>query len=159
MTPAGGAALAAAHRDVRTYSYLLHPPQLQRLGLEDTLRRFIEGFGRRSELTIDIDVSGATQASSETELALFRVAQEALMNVHRHSNARKATVRLRRSSTTIVLEVDDDGVGLPDAAELASNKTDGVGIPGMQARMVQMGGALDLIPLPRGLRVRAEAPI
>jgi PAS domain S-box-containing protein len=152
-------ALTAAHREVRTYSYLLHPPQLQRLGLEDTLRRFIEGFGRRSELAINVEVTGATPVSAETELALFRVAQEALMNVHRHSNAHTATVRLTRSSTAIVLEVDDDGVGLPDAAELASNKTDGVGIPGMQARMVQMGGSLDLIRLPRGLRVRAEAPI
>ena len=152
-------ALGAAHREIRTYSYLLHPPQLQRLGLEDTLRRFIEGFARRSELAIDVEVIGETPASSETELALFRVAQEALMNVHRHSNARKATVRLRRSSTAVVLEVDDDGIGLPDAAELERNKSDGVGIPGMQARMAQMGGSLDLIRLPRGLRVRAEAPI
>jgi PAS domain S-box-containing protein len=152
-------ALAAAHREIRTYTYLLHPPHLQRLGLEETLRIFVEGFGRRSGLPIQVDIDGETPANAETELAIFRVAQESVMNVHRHSGARQATVRLFRSPEAIVLEVEDDGVGLPDEAELARNKSDGVGIPGMHARMAQLGGSLDLIPLRPGLCVRAEVPL
>jgi PAS domain S-box-containing protein len=153
-------ALSAAHREIRTYSYLLHPPQLQRLGLESTLQRFVEGFGRRSELVVDMVVGGAPQPiSAEIELALFRVAQEALMNVHRHSEAARATVRLLRTPQAVVLEVEDNGVGLPDDAELVSIKGDGVGIPGMQARMAQMGGSLELLRRAKGLCVRAVAPI
>jgi PAS domain S-box-containing protein len=152
-------ALAAAHREIRTYTYLLHPPHLQRLGLEETLRIFVEGFGRRSGLAIRVDIEGEAPANAETELAIFRVAQESLMNVHRHAGAHNAAVRLLRSPAAIVLEVEDDGVGLPDEAELARNRSDGVGIPGMQARMAQLGGSLDLIPLAPGLRVRAEAPL
>jgi PAS domain S-box-containing protein len=152
-------ALAAAHREIRTYTYLLHPPHLQRLGLEETLRIFVEGFGRRSGLAIRVDIDGETPANAETELAIFRVAQESVMNVHRHSGAQQATVRLMRSPASIVLEVEDDGVGLSDEAELARNRSDGVGIPGMQARLSQLGGSLDLIPLTPGLRVRAEVPL
>jgi two-component system NarL family sensor kinase len=107
-----------------------------------------------------MQVGGGPQPiSAEIELALFRVAQEAIMNVHRHSEASRATVRLLRTPLTIVLEVEDDGVGLPDDAELVNIKGDGVGIPGMQARMAQMGGSLELLRLPHGLCVRAVAPI
>ena len=111
--------LSAAHREVRTYSYLLHPPQLQRLGLEGALRRLIEGFGRRAELKIDIEVAGPPLAvSAAVELALFRVAQESIMNVHRHAQASRASLRLLRSPASIVLEVEDDGVGLSTLLEL-----------------------------------------
>jgi two-component system NarL family sensor kinase len=124
------------------------------------LRRFVEGFGRRSELSIEMEVGGGPQPiSAEIELAFFRVAQEAIMNVHRHSEAAHATVRLLRTPLMLVLEVEDDGVGLPDDAELVNIKGDGVGIPGMQARMAQMGGSLELRRLPRGLCVRAVVPI
>lgn len=156
--------LSAAHREVRTYSYLLHPPQLQRLGLEGALRRLVEGFGRRAELKIDIAVAGPPQAvSAEIELALFRVAQEAIMNVHRHAQASRANLRLLRSPGSIVLEVEDDGVGLPDLIELGgvleASPGDGVGIPSMQARVAQMGGTLELLRRERGLCVRAELPL
>jgi PAS domain S-box-containing protein len=152
-------ALAAAHREIRTYSYLLHPPQLQRLGLEGTLRRLVEGFGRRAEFAIELEVSGVVRRlNTETELALFRVAQEAIMNVHRHSQADRTVVRLLRSATSIVLEVEDNGVGLRDEDEIAEVKDDGAGISGMQARMTQIGGTLELIRKPRGLCVRAQAP-
>lgn len=156
--------LSAAHREVRTYSYLLHPPQLQRLGLEGALRRLVEGFGRRAELRIEIEVAGPPRAvSAEVELALFRVAQEAIMNVHRHAQATRASLRLLRSPASIVLEVEDDGVGLPDLSELGgvleASRGDGVGIPGMQARVAQMGGSLELLRRERGLCVRAELPL
>ena len=156
--------LTAAHREVRTYSYLLHPPQLQRLGLEGALRRLIEGFGRRADLAIDIEVVGPPLAvRAEIELVLFRVAQEAIMNVHRHAQATRASLRLLRAPRLIVLEVEDDGVGLPDLLELGGvfeeSQGDGVGIPGMQARVAQAGGTLELLRRERGLCVRVELPI
>ena len=85
-------AVAAAHREVRTYSYLLHPPQLQRLGLEATLRRLVEGFGRRSELAIELSRRAPRRASSDIELALFRAAQEAISE---RSSARPGNPRHR----------------------------------------------------------------
>ncbi len=81
------------------------------------------------------------------------------MNVHRHANAKHAVVRLARSSDAIVLEIEDDGSGLSDTAEIATGRADGVGIPGMRARMAQARGVLELIPLAKGLCVRATAPI
>ena len=152
--------LAAAHREIRTYSYLLHPPELHRLGLEATLKRFAEGFGRRSSLAVGIEVRGAPYAiPSETELTLFRVAQEAMMNVHRHAHATAVTVRLTRASRSIVLEVDDNGVGFAATSPDDPRDDEGVGLPGMRARMAHLGGLLELIPLKKGVRVRAEAPI
>jgi signal transduction histidine kinase len=94
---------------------------------------------------------------NDTELTLFRVAQEAVMNVHRHARAAHAAVRLSHSADWVVLEVEDDGVGLSDSS--AAGRSDGVGIPGMRARMEQMGGFLHLLPREQGLCVRAEAPI
>lgn len=150
--------LAAAHREIRTFSYLLHPPQLQRLGLETTLRRFVEGLDRRSDLAIEMHVSGSSVSlPHDTELTLFRVAQEAVMNVHRHARAAHASVHLSHAADWVVLEVEDDGVGLSESS--AAGRSDGVGIPGMRARMEQVGGFLHLLPRERGLCVRAEAPI
>ena len=153
-------ALTAAHREIRTFSFLLHPPQLRRLGLEATLVRFVEGFGRRSELEIRTVIAGPpVLLTQEVELTLFRVTQEALMNVHRHAQARRATVRLTRSVRFVVVEIDDDGVGISALDELAEERADGVGIPGMRARMAQVGGKLELVRLMPGLRVRAETPL
>ena len=152
-------ALTAAHREIRTFSFLLHPPQLRRLGLESTLVRFVEGFGRRAELEIETVIAGPpVLMTQDVELTLFRVAQEALMNVHRHAQARRATVRLTRSLRSVVVEIDDDGVGVAELGDLAEGRADGVGIPGMRARMEQVGGTLTLAPLTPGLRVRAEMP-
>jgi len=153
-------ALAAAHREIRTFSFLLHPPQLRKLGLETTLVRFVEGFGRRSELEIETVVAGpSVLMTQDVELTLFRVTQEALMNVHRHAQASRATVRLTRSLRSVVIEIDDDGIGIAELGDLAEGRADGVGIPGMRARMEQVGGALTLVPLTPGLRVRAEMPL
>ena len=152
-------ALGAAHREIRTFSFLLHPTQLQRLGLEATLVRFVEGFGRRSELQIETVVSGPpVSMTPDMELTLFRVVQEALMNVHRHSRARRATVRLTRSLRSVMVEIEDDGVGMTNLGQ-ADARDEGVGILGMRARMAQVGGTFQLLPRTPGLCVRAEAPL
>jgi signal transduction histidine kinase len=155
-------ALAAAHREVRVSSYLLHPPDIERKSLALTLRKFLDGFATRTGLMATLRVEGSFVAlPSIAKLALFRVAQEALMNVHRHAKASNVAIRLSRSAATIVLEIEDDGIGLPaaDVRDLLSEACGGVGISGMKARMRQIGGTLDLTPQKRGLCVRASLPL
>ena len=148
-------ALSAAQREIRTFSFMLHPPELEERGLPDTLRAFADGFARRTGLHISVDVMGPRQPLSfELELALFRVAQEALMNVHRHARARSIGVVLRFGDGEISLQVEDDGVGLAESSPHSA----GVGVSGMRDRMSQLDGRLSLEPGVVGLRVVATAP-
>jgi signal transduction histidine kinase len=155
------AAVAAAHRDARAFSYLLHPPDLRRLGLEETLRRFLDGFAARTELEVRLEVEEELPPiGSLGELSLFRVAQEALMNVHKHAGASVVEIALRRAPAGVVLEVWDDGVGL-DGMEvelLMDEGAGGVGVAAMRARMRQIAGDLEILPGPKGLKIRALAP-
>lgn len=155
------AAVAAAHKEARTFSYLLHPPDLERLGLEETLRRFLEGFAARSGLEVRLDVDEELPTIGPLgELSLFRVAQEALMNVHKHAGAAAVEIALLRAPEGVVLEVGDDGVGL-SAAEvdlLMNEGASGVGVAAMRARMRQIAGELQILPTAKGLRIRAVAP-
>ncbi len=149
-------ALSAAQREIRTFSFMLHPPELEERGLPETLRTFADGFARRTGLRISVDVVGASQALSlDLETALFRVAQEALMNVHRHARARAVSVLLRYGDRQVSLQVEDDGVGLSNPAMRPA----GVGVSGMHARMAQLDGRLSLEPGLVGLRVVASAPV
>jgi signal transduction histidine kinase len=155
------AAVAAAHKEARTFSYLLHPPDLERLGLEETLRRFLEGFAARSGLEVRLDVDDDLPPIGRVgELSLFRVAQEALMNVHKHAGASTVEIALRRAPEGLVLEVGDDGVGLTTAeVELLMDEgASGVGVAAMRARMQQIAGLLEILPAAKGLRIRAVAP-
>ncbi len=154
-------ALRAAHSEIRTFSYLLHPPDLERLGFETSLRKFLQGFGLRTGLTVRFRVLGAVRAiQSDRQLALFRVVQEAMMNVHTHAGAQHVEVRLIYSPDTIMIEVGDDGVGLShDQIEsLVAQQWGGVGVAGMMARMQQLGGRLEVCAQPKGLLVRARLP-
>ncbi len=152
------AALAAAHREIRTFSYLLHPPHLERVGLEAALNQFLEGFRRRTGLQVTFQAEGPPRVLGQpTELALFRVAQEALLNVHKHAKASAVDIRLANRPVETILEIRDDGVGMPEdeiAAMLAS-PTHGVGITSMKARIADLGGTLALVAQPNGLLVRA----
>lgn len=156
-------ALSAAQREIRTFSFMLHPPELEERGLPDTLRAFADGFARRTGLHISVDVQGdARPVSFDLELALFRVAQEALMNVHRHARARSAGVRLSYGGQQVSLQVEDDGVGLSDAPMRVVSSlafSTGVGVNGMRARMAQLDGKLSLERGLLGLRVVATAPV
>ena len=119
------------------------------------MTEFAAGFGGRTGLQISATAGSAPRAlSSATELALFRVAQEALMNVYNHSGAQSANVRLSFKNRSAILEVEDDGTGI----EAPSAVTPGVGISGMQARMMQLGGSLTLGSRGKGLLVQAVAP-
>jgi signal transduction histidine kinase len=155
-------ALEGAHREVRTLSYLLHPPELERLGFEASLRKFLHGFGLRARLNVRLHAQEHWPVlDSVRQLALFRVAQEALMNVHKHAGAQSVDVRLCGSGGDVVLEVSDDGVGLSqrEIDALLAQQWGGVGIAGMTARMEQLGGRLEIRPRPKGLLIRARLPI
>ncbi len=152
--------IGAALAEIRTFSFLLHPPVLADEGLPKALENFGAGFGPRTGLGVKVETGAGPWALPRTmEMALFRVAQEALMNVHRHAQARHATVRLFREGSTVVLEVEDDGVGLRRRSDRADPPEPlGVGLSGMLARMTQLGGSLTLEEQARGLKVRAWAP-
>jgi PAS domain S-box-containing protein len=149
-------------REVRTLSYLLHPPLLDDIGLASALRWFAKGFSERSG--IHIDVRGIEDQASalprDVATTLFRVAQEALSNVHRHSGSRWARIALRRAGQAICLDVIDRGRGLPKEIESRADvETVGVGISGMRVRLEQLGGRLEMRSSSAGTRVTATVPI
>lgn len=148
-------AIERAQREIRNFSFVLHPPSLIETHLADALETFAVGFARRTGLDIALDVGGgAWRLPFTIKVALFRVAQEALMNVYRHAQARRVEVRLKHKGRRIVLEVQDDGIGMHGMDGAAP--IEGVGISGMRARMMQIGGALDLLAGPAGVLVRAS---
>ncbi len=152
----------AASQEIRALSYLLHPPMLDEAGLPSALRWYVDGFVRRTNLSVELEVpSEVERLSTDVETALFRIAQECLANIHRHSRSTTASVRLLKHAGQITLEVADQGVGLPPGA-LRSNGTPatmGVGIRGMHERVRQLGGHLELKPGNPGTRVIAVVPV
>lgn len=152
--------LGSVQREIRTFAFLLHPPNIDEQGLEQTLRRFCAGFARRTGLTIELDMRlGGARLSFDAEVALFRIAQEALMNIHRHAQATMVALHLKASPREVVLVVADDGVGMSSAELASAMRGAGVGVGGMRARMVQLGGALSLESNSAGLTVRARLPL
>lgn len=131
--------------EIRTLSYLLHPPLLEEIGLECALKDYVDGFGERSKIAVRLDMPpDFGRLSKEAEIALFRVVQECLTNIHRHSGSSTAAIRLRRENDSISLEVRDEGRGIPaDKLQLLnSTGTLGVGFRGMRERLRQLGGSL-----------------
>jgi signal transduction histidine kinase len=154
------ASLDEAQREIRTFSYLLHPPQLDRDGLAVTLRDFVHGFARRAGLVartrIDTAVDGA---EAGIQKATLRIVQEALANIRRHAHASRVTVEVRVKDGILRMRIADNGTGIPisHAADLRPRL--GVGIPGMQARVRQFGGELGIASGSRGTTIRAVIPL
>jgi signal transduction histidine kinase len=152
-----------ALQEVRTTSYLLHPPLLDEAGIAPAVRWFVEGFARRSGIHVDCDVPDKLERPSrECELVLFRVLQESLTNVHRHSEATEAAIRLSRTEDRVELEVRDNGKGIPPERLRgidgpAANA--GVGVTGMRERVLKLGGRLEIRSLDPGTAIRAVLPI
>ena len=148
--------------EIRTMSHLLHPPMLDEVGLESAIRGFIEGFAQRSRIDVNLIVApGFERLSPDQEIAIFRVIQECLTNVHRHSGSRKAEVRLARRHGCIHLEVNDEGKGIPLGKhfDLNSPATLGVGFRGMRERIRQLGGTFHVHSNGNGTSVEATLPI
>lgn len=135
-------------REIRTFSYLLHPPLLDVMGLQSALRWYVEGYSERSGVQVVLDLTeGQVGMDKEVELTLFRIVQEALTNIHRHSGGHQATIRMRQTPQDLALTVSDDGRGM-DAETLEKVRSEGaalgVGIAGMKERIRQLGGRLDI---------------
>ena len=150
-------------KELRTISYLLYPPMLEEMGLKSAIPWYLDGFSARSGIKTTLEVaSDFTRLPREAELALFRVFQESLTNVHRHSGSPTAEVRLFSKGGMGVLEVRDRGKGLPPRL-LEESSQDwmgqlGVGLRGMNERMRQLGGTLELTSTKEGTSVRASVP-
>jgi CheY-like chemotaxis protein len=149
--------------EIRTLSYVLHPPLLDEAGLASAVQWYANGFGQRAGIHVDVDIDpGLTRLPPETEIALFRVVQEALTNVRRYSGSASAQVRLQVQNDRIQLEIEDQGKGMP--AEMLQSRGPsallGVGIQGMRERMRQLSGQLEIgSGAAGGAKVVATVPI
>jgi len=149
-------------KEIRTLSYLLHPPLLDQAGLVSALQWYVEGFTKRSGIFVEVFAEPIGRLQSEIEMALFRVVQEALANVRRHSTSETASIRLARRNSEVVLQIKDRGKGLvsgnggPDTDGAVSL---GVGIPGMKQRLRQLGGTLEITSNHDGTTVFAVVPL
>src|SRR5690349_11871535 len=146
--------------ELRTISYLLHPPLLDELGLGSALRWYVDGFQKRSGIHVRLDLSGEGRLTPELETTLFRVVQECLINIHRHSGSATATIRLSHADDRIVMEVEDEGRGI-SAEELAcitSGTALGVGLRGMRERIKDFGGELEIVSSGQGTKIKTVTP-
>jgi PAS domain S-box-containing protein len=149
-------------QEVRTLSYVLHPPLLDEVGLSSALRWFAKGFSERSGIHVEVDAAEIRSdlLTSVVATTVFRVAQEALSNVHRHSGSKWARIVLCRTVDGVCLDVIDGGLGL--TAPLTTDQgvqTVGVGISGMRVRLEQLGGRLTIESNASGTRVSATVPL
>jgi signal transduction histidine kinase len=151
-----------AVREVRTISYLMHPPLLDEAGLPSALQWYVKGFGQRSGISVRVEIpEDFGRHGQEIETTVFRIVQEALTNVHRYSGSRTATIRLSRRDGLICAEVLDEGCGLP-APTSATGWTVplGVGIVGMRERVKQLQGSFEIESAPgKGTAVRVLLPV
>jgi signal transduction histidine kinase len=146
-------------REIRSMSYLLHPPLLTEVGLVAAVRWCADGFAQRSGIAVELDLArGFGRLPADVENALFRIVQECLANVHKHSGSPTARIRLERRGRSVALEVRDDGRGMP--ADLLKPGdavgTLGVGLLGMRERVRQLGGRFDIDSGAGGATVRVE---
>ena len=143
-------------QELRNISYLLHPPLLEEKGLLFAIRWFADGFTKRNNIPVFLDLPEAfPRLEEDQETALFRIVQEALSNIYRHAGATKAWITLRRAEDdAVTLEIRDNGEGLPEGFSLAQSS--GVGLAGMRERMKQLGGALELDSSPYGVAVKCR---
>jgi signal transduction histidine kinase len=133
--------------EVRTISHLLHPPLLDEAGLASAIRWYVEGFALRSKIKVELDLpEDFRRLPRESETAIFRVVQECLTNIHRHSDSPLAKIRLRHREHEVLVEIADKGKGVPPEKiqQLASTGAPGVGIRGMRERLRQLGGTLEI---------------
>jgi signal transduction histidine kinase len=147
--------------EVRTISHLLHPPLLDELGFESAARWYVEGFAKRSGIQVVIEIAEIVERlPKEIELALFRVLQEALTNVHRHARAENVIVDVKCSDKEVVLVVQDDGRGIPPDTLQAFNDglAGGIGLAGMRERLAELSGSLEVHSEKSGTMVRATLP-
>jgi signal transduction histidine kinase len=150
-------------KELRTVSYLLYPPVLEEMGLKSAIPWYLDGFSGRSGIKTTFQIqTDCGRFPRDCELDLFRVLQESLTNVHRHSGSKIAHVRLLTRDGMGILEIEDEGKGIPSQL-LEQSGEDwmgalGVGLRGMNERMSQLAGRLDVVSKEGGTVVRAMVP-
>jgi PAS domain S-box-containing protein len=141
-------------RDLRTMSHLLHPPLLDEAGLHSAVRWYVEGFAERSKVDVDLHLDpNVGRLSAEMETAIFRIVQECLTNIHRHSESRSASITIAREEQSVRIEIRDQGRGMPKSGPRA-----GIGIQGMRERVRQLGGEFGIESGTDGTRVMVILP-
>jgi PAS domain S-box-containing protein len=156
--------VAELSKELRTISHLLHPPLLDEVGLASALRLYLDGFTDRSGIRVDLELpTDFGRLSRDLETAIFRVVQECLTNIHRHSGSSTAKISIVRSDTKVQIEVEDQGKGIPaeKRQQLELGGKAGVGLRGMRERVRQLGGNLEIRPAisDTGTLVRAQFPV
>ena len=146
--------VAEVSKEIRTVSHLLHPPLLGLAGLCSAIRWYVDGFSERSHISVQLDMpSDLGSVAPEIEIALFRVVQECLTNVYRHSGSDSCFVKLQAENDRLRLEIRDQGKGMPKNTEAAESS--GVGLRGMRERVRHLGGTLEVISNEAGTAVVA----
>jgi signal transduction histidine kinase len=149
--------------EVRTFSHLLHPPLLDEVGLSSALRLYLEGFAERSKIQVELEIpADFGRLPREVETAVFRVVQECLTNIHRHSGSAVAKISIFRADSEVRVTAEDKGKGISHArrSETELSGREGVGIRGMRERVRQLGGTLEITsPEGKGTTVIARFPI
>jgi len=141
----GNTLLDEALREIRTLSYLLHPPLLDEVGLLSALRWYVAGFSERSQIKVELEVpENLGRFRRELELALFRIVQESLTNVHRHSSSSTAKITVTRLPNQVRLKVEDQGKGMTLPLAVHEQNSSGVGISGIRERVRQLGGQMQI---------------
>ena len=147
--------------EIRTLSHLLHPPLLDETGFASAAQWYVEGFARRSRVAVELHLAPLDRLPANVELVLFRVLQETLNNIHRHSGSNKAVVRLEFDGKQVALEVRDFGHGIPPdhLARFQSSGTGvGVGLAGIRERVSELAGKMDITSDPDGTTVKVFLP-
>lgn len=147
--------------ETRTISYLLHPPLLEELGLKAAVNWYVGGFAERSGIRVDLDFVDGKRVPTNLEILLFRILQEALTNIHRHSHSPSVDIRVELGSDVVVLQIKDHGQGIPAdlLKQYMSGAGGGVGLRSMRERISEVGGQIEITSDPRGTLIRAIVPV
>jgi signal transduction histidine kinase len=149
-------------KEVRTISHLLHPPLLDEAGLRSALGWYVDGFSQRSKIPVDLDcLSDFGRLPRDVETTIFRLVQECLTNIHRHSGSATASIRLQHKGNEVIVTVRDNGKGIPleKLEGMTLPGTAGVGITGMRERVRQLGGGLAIDSSTSGTKITARIPV
>lgn len=158
----GESLIQEVSKEVRTISHLLHPPLLDEAGLSSALRWYVDGFSERSKIKVDLEFpKDFGRFPRELETAIFRVVQECLTNIHRHSGSPYAKIRIAHADGDVLVQIEDKGKGIPreKLVEIDLDGVGGVGIRGMRERIRQLGGNLDITSGVNGTSIRARLPV
>jgi signal transduction histidine kinase len=146
--------------EIRTISHLLHPPLLEELGLASAAQWYVQGFAVRSGIQVEVEIpKDLDRLGEDVELVLFRILQEALTNIHRHSGSKTASVRIGADSQQAWLDVQDQGKGSGNGDAGSGEFRPGIGITGMRERVKDLSGTLEIRSDQSGTRVKVMLPL